>query len=72
MDVEGRLDVSSWPSVALISPSLISSDSVRDLGAFRFSGHQATLPFLLLSASKVAGHSALSVERVPVDPCVCH
>ena len=23
-----------------------------------------------ISASKVAGHSALSVERVPVDPCV--
>ena len=32
--------------------------------------HQATMPFLLLPASKVAGNSALSVERVPADPCV--
>ena len=29
--------------------------------------YQASLPFLLLPTSKVASHSALSVERVPVD-----
>ena len=55
--------------------SLISSDSVRDLRVLRQQAddgcsHQTTLPFLLLPASKVAGRSALSVERVPADPCV--
>ena len=60
-------------SLALISPSIVDLQQFRAWPGVLLHGqraddgcsHQATLPFLLLPASKVAGHSALSVERVP-------
>ena len=71
-----QLAKSDLASLASISPSLTSSDLVHDLGVLPDSELTMDAHIKQLCRScfyqptKVAGHSALSVEKVPADPCV--